>query len=67
MTFEDYMKAVIAYFQIGGVTWETSYWRVLQQNHNKLAQEIREQGVVPIDDGVNLAAFLYVAFENWEK
>lgn len=64
MTFDEYMKAVIDYFQIGGVTWEQSYMRVLTQHRPELAEQVVRTGAPAQFD---LGYFLYLVFTSWGK
>lgn len=65
MTFEQYMKAVIAYFKRGGVTWEQAYWRSLEECRPDVARVIRANNLRPIDQPNELGGFLFVTFTNW--
>lgn len=67
MTFDGYMRAVIDYFMIGGVTWEQAYVRVLKEERPTLYNEIvNVEGYDPTRSN-NLAAFLYEVFTAWNK
>lgn len=66
MTFEEYMNAVIEYFQRGGVSWGASYMRMLKAHRADLYDQI--EGRVSYDPQVhpaNLAGFIYVVFTSW--
>lgn len=67
MTFEDYIKAVIAYYMMGGTTWEVSYWRMLQEHRPDLVPLAVEKRLLLTAPYVQLGDFIYFVFTNWAK
>lgn len=67
MSFEDYMKAVVDYYMMGGTTWEASYMRVLEKERPELAEQIKRTHLDPALDYAKLGDFLHLVFKSWSK
>lgn len=67
MTFEEYMRAVIDYYMIGGTTWEASYWRMLAKHKPEMTEQVERVGLNPTAPFVNLGDFLHLVYTSWEK
>lgn len=66
MSFEEYMRQVIAYMHMGGVSWESSYVRVLETVRPDLGTLVNAHPHMnPAVDISNFPAFMFYVFSNW--